>query len=98
MSHIIEYRTPEPKSRICKSCGTQFLGYYCNMCGEKVLDLEDRSFKTFLSNVQITTTFTDNKFLKTLKLIVTKPGFLSKEYAQGRRVSYMRPLQLFFIL
>ncbi len=31
-------------------------------------------------------------------LVVSNPGFLSKEYIDGIRVKYVRPLQLFFIL
>jgi hypothetical protein len=71
---------------------------YCNACGEKVIEPKDRSFRTFLSNVMIALTFADNRFVKTLWLVVSRPGFLSREYAEGRRVKYLRPLQLFFIL
>jgi len=87
-----------PTSSTCKSCGNQFIGSYCNLCGEKVITHKDRSFHTFLSNVLIAITFADNRFIKTLWLTIKNPGFLSKEYANGRRVNYIRPLQLFFIL
>jgi Protein of unknown function (DUF3667) len=82
----------------CKSCGYLFAGIYCPMCGEKVLNVKDRKFKSFLGNVLIAITFADNKFVKTLWLVIRKPGFLSKEYVEGVRVKYLRPLQLFFIL
>jgi hypothetical protein len=81
----------------CESCSHIFKGTYCNVCGEKVLEAKDRSFATFLQNLNIAV-FTDNKFLKTLWLVIRNPGFLSKEYAEGRRVNYIRPLQLFFVL
>jgi len=87
-----------PTSNTCKSCGNHFIGSYCNLCGEKVITHKDRSFRTFLSNVLIAITFADNRFIKTLWLTIKNPGFLSKEYANGRRVNYIRPLQLFFIL
>lgn len=83
---------------ICKSCGNTFTGLYCNLCGEKVIEPKDRSFRTFLTNILIAITFADNRFIKTLWLVIKNPGFLSKEYADGRRVQYLRPLQLFFIL
>lgn len=86
------------ETHTCKSCGNTFTGAYCNMCGEKVITHKDRSFRTFLSNVFIAITFADNRFIKTLWLTIKNPGFLSKEYANGRRVHYIRPLQLFFIL
>jgi hypothetical protein len=89
---------PEDPERSCKSCGHCFKGLYCNLCGEKVLEPKDRTFKTFLQNIALALTFADNKFVKTLWLIIKNPGFLSKEYAEGRRVNYIRPLQLFFVL
>jgi hypothetical protein len=90
----------EPSSPVqqCKSCGNEFSGLYCNLCGEKVLEVRDRSFRSFLSNIWIAITFTDNKFVKTLWMLIKSPGLLSKEYVEGRRVNYIRPLQLFFVL
>jgi hypothetical protein len=88
----------EQELHTCKSCGHSFTGVYCNRCGEKVILPQDRSMKSFLSNILIALTFADNKFVKSLWFIISKPGFLSKEYAEGRRVNYIRPLQLFFIL
>jgi hypothetical protein len=82
----------------CKSCGHIFKGFYCNSCGEKVLEAKDRTFKSFLQNILLAITFADNKFAKTLWPVVRNPGFISKEYAEGRRVNYIKPLQLFFIL
>lgn len=75
-----------------------FTGIYCPICGEKVIEPKDRSMRTFMSNILIAVTFADNRFVKTLWLTIKNPGFLSREYADGRRVNYLRPLQLFFIL
>ncbi|MCE2996203.1 MAG: DUF3667 domain-containing protein [Cyclobacteriaceae bacterium] len=83
---------------VCKSCGNSFHGNYCNECGEKVLKPADRSFKTFLSNILIAITFADSKMIKTLWLVLSKPGFVSKEFAEGRRVNYLKPISLFFVL
>jgi hypothetical protein len=82
----------------CKSCGNTFVGLYCNLCGEKVIEPKDRSFKNFIGNFLSAITLADNRFLKTLLLTIKNPGFLSKEYANGRRVNYLRPLQMFFVL
>jgi hypothetical protein len=82
----------------CKSCENVFEGLYCNLCGEKVIEAKDRNLKTFLSNVVIATSIIDNRFVNSLKLAVVNPGFVSREYVDGRRVNYMRPLQMFFIL
>lgn len=90
--------TSETEEHICKNCGNQFIGMYCNLCGEKIILPQDRSFRTFLSGILVALTFTDTKFLKSLWLTVSRPGFLSLEVADGRRVKYIRPLSLFFLL
>jgi hypothetical protein len=83
----------------CKSCGYKFSGgLYCNVCGEKVLESKNKTFRSTLHTITQTFTLADNRFIKTLWLVITKPGFVAKEYAEGRRVQYLRPLQLFFIL
>lgn len=90
--------TISPIQHTCKSCGHTFTGLYCNQCGEKVIEPKDRSMRTFLSNILLFVSLADSRFIKTLWLTIKNPGFLSKEYADGRRVKYLRPLQLFFIL
>lgn len=82
----------------CKSCGHNFEGIYCNVCGEKVLVPSDRSFKKFINTILAAITFADSKIFKTLRLIITRPGFVSKEMADGRTVNYLKPLSLFFVL
>ncbi len=89
----------DPNSEhLCRSCGNPFKGNYCNICGEKVLLAEDRSFKAFLSSILSAITFADSKLIRTLWLVISKPGFLSNEYTAGRRVNYLKPLSLFFVL
>jgi len=90
--------TGESSSHICKSCGNTFVGKYCNLCGEKVIEPKDRTFRSVVGNVLIATTVVDNKFIRSLRPTIMNPGFLSREYVDGRRVIYMRPLQMFFIL
>lgn len=86
------------EEHICKSCGNRFAGLYCNQCGERVILPQDRSFRTFLSSILVALTFADSKFFRSIGLVVMKPGFLSKEFAEGRRVRYLRPMSLFFLL
>jgi Protein of unknown function (DUF3667) len=82
----------------CKSCGNTFAGFYCNICGEKVLLPKDRSFKILLTNILLALTLADGKVLKTLWLVVKKPGFISHEFVAGRRINYLKPVSLFFVL
>jgi len=83
---------------VCKSCGNRFEGNFCNRCGERVIHAADRSFKKLLSNILIAITFADSRFVRTLWLILRRPGFMSKEFTEGRRIKYLQPLSLFFVL
>jgi len=81
----------------CKSCGNQFQGNYCNVCGEKVIRKTDRQLKHFLGEFIKALTFADNKLWRSVILLISSPGKLSKEFVSGRRKPYMRPISLFFL-
>jgi len=40
----------------------------------------------------------DSKILTSLRLLITKPGLLPKEYCSGVKIKYAKPLQLFFLV
>ncbi|MDG1476915.1 MAG: DUF3667 domain-containing protein [Vicingaceae bacterium] len=40
----------------------------------------------------------DSKVFRTLKYLIFKPGFLTKEYIEGRRVSYLPPIRIYIAL
>lgn len=37
----------------------------------------------------------DSKFFDTLKYLITRPGFLSKEYMEGKRARYLNPIRMY---
>jgi Protein of unknown function (DUF3667) len=39
----------------------------------------------------------DGKIVRTVKLLLTKPGFLTHEYFEGRRVRYVSPIRLYLV-
>jgi hypothetical protein len=90
--------TIKEPTHICKSCHHEFTGNYCNECGEKVLKPSDKSFKTILNSIILTITFVDSRFVKTLWMVIKKPGVLSRDFANGKRVKHLSPMSLFFVL
>jgi hypothetical protein len=40
----------------------------------------------------------DNKFLRTIKTLITQPGQLTLDYTEGRRVYFMRPIPFFLVV
>ncbi|MCA4896491.1 MAG: DUF3667 domain-containing protein [Cytophagales bacterium] len=84
-------------SRSCKNCGNQFKGKFCNHCGEKVIDVSDRSFVKIAESVLNAFTFLEGKFWRSFKLILLDPGKLTSEIRSGIQVPYMKLVGLFFV-
>jgi hypothetical protein len=84
---------------LCKTCSTPLQGKYCYKCGEKVVEPEkDYSLKHHTEEFFDGFFHLDNKVLKSLKLLITRPAFLTEEYLECRRVKYVKPLHIFLVL
>ncbi|MBI3218074.1 MAG: DUF3667 domain-containing protein [Bacteroidetes bacterium] len=83
--------------RKCKVCEHEFKGRFCNVCGEKVIGPYERSLREFLDSLLNAFTFLDGKFWRSFKLLVLKPGQLSRNIADGKRAPYMKMISLFFV-
>jgi hypothetical protein len=70
-------------------------GRYCPQCGERRLQSHDYSMRHHLKEALETFTHLDSKLLRSVWRLVRRPGSLSVDYLQGRRVRFMRPLRLF---
>lgn len=82
----------------CGNCGVPLTGPFCSQCGEKKFTRKDYSFLHFVEEgIEGFTSF-DSRFLRTLKLLFTKPGELSNAYFHGGRSRYTKPLTLFIII
>lgn len=82
----------------CKNCGYQFVGNFCNRCGEKVYTSHDRSILHFLEDGVHFITHFDGTLFNSVRTIFGKPGQLSVDYCNGIRKRYFRPLSLFMLL
>jgi hypothetical protein len=86
--------TPERKDRNCLNCGATVMGRYCHVCGQENVEPKE-SFWHLLTHFFNDITHFDGKFFITLKDLLFKPGFLSREYMIGRRASYLNPVRMY---
>lgn len=82
----------------CKTCGNTHPEEFCPACGEKTFNIHQLSLKHFIEETFEGFAHFDSKFFRTVKLLLTKPGQLSIDFSQGRRVKYMRPIPFFLVV
>lgn len=89
MSHI-----PQRKEKDCLNCGATVQGRYCHACGQENVKPKE-TFWHMVTHFFYDITHFDSNFFTTVKDLLFKPGFLSKEYMKGRRASYLHPVRMY---
>ncbi len=84
----------ERKEKICLNCNAAIYGRYCHVCGQENIEPKEKFWHIANHFIEDVTHF-DGKFFSTLKYLLFRPGFLSKEYLRGRRVSYLHPIRMY---
>ncbi len=79
---------------VCANCETRFSGKFCPNCGQAVKEY-DKPFSFVFYNFLGDFFAFDTRFFRTIGALLFKPGFLSKEYIEGRRVRYAPPFRIF---
>lgn len=86
------------ETKSCVNCGTPTSDRYCPACGEKRLHPHQYALAHLAEETVDEFTHFDTKIFRSLWLLLKRPGFLTTEFLRGRRVPYMRPLQLFIVV
>ncbi|HEU4812727.1 MAG TPA: DUF3667 domain-containing protein [Xanthomonadaceae bacterium] len=73
------------------------LGPHCYSCGQPVKGLV-RHFTSIIGDFFDSVFDFDSRTLRTLWPLFARPGYLTCEYFEGRRVRYVSPVRLFFFL
>ena len=82
----------------CPSCGEPFIGKHCYACGEKKISRKDFALSKYARQAFDHFTHLDTKVFRSFRFLIFKPGFLSLEFVKGRRVLYVKPLQVFVFI
>jgi hypothetical protein len=79
--------------RHCGDCGTPLQGKYCHACGQ--VGHVHHSLLHLLEEMLHGVLHFDTKGIRTLPLLIFKPGELTRRYIDGQRTRYVSPLALF---
>jgi hypothetical protein len=88
---------PERKEKDCLNCGVIVQGRYCHLCGQQNVEPKE-TFWELVTHFIYDLTHFDGNFFSTLKLLLFKPGFLSLEYMNGRRMRYLNPIRMYIFI
>jgi hypothetical protein len=83
-----------PVTAACENCGEVLQGRFCHACGQPAEPLAT-SVGAFVRQAAEDVTSLDSRILRTLGLLLARPGRLTREYLAGRRIRYTKPLQLY---
>ena len=92
MSHFAER-----KEKDCLNCGTEVQGRYCHKCGQENVEPKE-TFWHLITHFTYDITHFDGKFFSSVKYLLFRPGFLSKEYIRGKRASYLNPIKMYVFI
>ena len=82
---------------ICKNCGNQYQGNYCNICGQSA-ETDVLCFRLFWHELQHGFFYLERGIFYTVKQLFTRPGHAIREYVEGKRVRHLRPISLVILL
>lgn len=83
---------------LCAECGTALLGDYCHACGQRRLSDDDRRLKHLVGEALASFTSLEGRWARSLGLLVTDTGALSRAWLAGQRQRYLRPFSLFLMV
>ena len=86
-----------PAAPCCDNCGASVAGRYCGNCGQR-LEPPLHSLGHFLTVAMEDVTHADSRLWRTLWALLFKPGFLTREFLDGRRARYLPPVRLYLVL
>lgn len=81
----------------CLNCGTELQGHFCHVCGQPNLHVKE-PFWHFISHSISHYFHFDEKFFSTLKPLLTKPGFLTQQYLEGKRTRFLHPVSMYIFV
>lgn len=69
-------------------------GRYCHQCGQENIEPRE-SVGSLVKHFVLDLLHYDGKFFTSLKYLLFRPGFLTKEYIKGKRARYFNPIRMY---
>src|SRR5947209_9445073 len=81
---------------MCPNCANEHAGQFCNACGQSNVDLHV-PIGGLIREAAEETLGLDSRLRHTLLPFFIKPGEVTRDYLNGRRVRYTSPLKIYLV-
>lgn len=82
------------KDKHCLNCGHFVPDTYCSHCGQPNTEPRLTLADIFHDFIHMLTHF-DGKFFQTVRILFTRPGYLTRAYLDGKRKQFLPPVQMY---
>jgi hypothetical protein len=93
-SQTIRARVTQTVHSECLNCGAALAGPFCSHCGQRVVPLHPTT-KELVGDAYDELVGWDGKLARTIRLLLTRPGELTRAVIEGQRTRYVRPVKLY---
>ncbi|HEU5135489.1 MAG TPA: DUF3667 domain-containing protein [Steroidobacteraceae bacterium] len=88
---------PQPLTLVCANCHASLDGEYCSACGQRH-EPHIHTVAHFAGEAFESISHADSRLWRTLWYLLARPGFLTREFFRGKRVSYLPPFRLYLVI
>ena len=91
---------PEPpaaQTLVCANCSNALVGEYCSVCGQRH-EPHVHTVGHFAGEAFESISHADSRLWRTLLYLLIRPGYLTREFFEGRRVRYLPPFRLYLVI
>lgn len=91
-----EHHAVGPPGEPCRNCGTPVGERYCTRCGQLASNFH-RPFLGLMTSSMADTFSLDSRLLRTLPVLLFRPGRVTRNYLDGQRARYVPPFRMFLL-
>ena len=88
---------PQALTLICANCHAALAGKFCAECGQRY-EPHIHTVTHFAGEAFESISHADSRVWRTLGYLLTRPGFLTREFFAGRRERYLPPFRLYLVI
>jgi len=82
---------------VCANCGAPLASAYCGACGQRH-EPHVHTLGHFAGEAFESITHADSRLWRTLWYLLARPGRLTREFFEGKRVRYLPPFRLYLVI